>query len=93
MSSIGDRVRQRREELGLTVEGLEIRVALKAGFYFRPGTIAAIEAGRSSCWLMVLADFVALCRALDCSTDWLLGRCSTQPQPSKKPDVGSCAPC
>lgn len=62
---IEGRIRARRQELGLTQEGLAERVGLQ-------GTaVNHFESGRRS---PSLGNLIRLADALDCSIDWLVGR-------------------
>lgn len=67
---IGDRVREARQQQGLTLQALDERIQDISGFSLSQPTLTRIEQGTRSVF-----DFevVALSRALDVDARWLLG--------------------
>lgn len=63
MHSIGKRIKQRRQELGLSQIELAYQINIS------PGNLSKLEAGSS---LPSSQALIKLSEALDCSTDWLL---------------------
>jgi transcriptional regulator with XRE-family HTH domain len=74
-NQIGERMRERRKELRLTLRGLGGRVAVVTDGLFDEAWVpddqelARIEQGRRICSDL---ELVALARALECTASWLL---------------------
>jgi HTH-type transcriptional regulator, competence development regulator len=84
MSSLGDRLAQRRAGRGLSLRELGVRTGLKAQ------NISRVETGERT---HVRSDTLErLAEALGCSTDYLLGRTDDPTPPTKRPRSRKAAP-
>jgi transcriptional regulator with XRE-family HTH domain len=72
--TLGGRVRQRREELGLTLGDIRGLIFRDEDIKDYPGCcIEVLQSVEEGSMVPLPAMIIALCHALDCSADWLLG--------------------
>ena len=61
--SIGERIKQRRKELGLTLRDISAKTGISSG------NLSEIENNK---YLPSADKLISLCGVLDCSIDWIL---------------------